>query len=751
MKNKHVAILSLVLAMLFGLMRQVRAETITLAPIKDNTLYENANGSLSNGAGEYLFVGRTRAGLIRRGIIAFDIAGNIPAGSTINSVSLTLNMSKTTNGSQIVGLHNLLSDWGEGTSNAPAQEGGGTQSTLDGSTWIHTFYDSVFWTAQGGDFSSTASATVSVGGVGTYTWGSETQMIEDVQAWLDTPSSNFGWLILGNESSPNTTKRFDTKENGNPANRPTLIVDYTPGEIRIRLDSVATGLTAPNWGTFAPGDPEPLRLFVTDQNGILWAIHLETGEKTVFLDVRDLLVSLGTGGPGTFDERGLLGVAFHPDYAVNGLLYTYTSEPVNGEADFSTLPEGTTADHQSVITEWSVPNPGDPASVVDSTSRFELLRIDQPQFNHDGGAINFGPDGMLYISLGDGGNADDQGTGHGTEGNGQNPGTILGTILRIDATGSNSSNGKYGIPADNPFVGRQNFLDEIFAYGLRNPFRFSFDSVTGEMYVGDVGQNDIEEIDIVTSGGNYGWNLKEGTFFFDPNGDENGFVTDVDPGGIPLGLIDPIAQYDHNEGIAVIGGFVYRGTKIPKLEGKYVFGDLSRQFFGNNGRLFYLDDGEIHEFEITNFESLGLSLLGFGQDAVGEIYVLGNMTGTPFGDTGVVLKIAPGCFIATAAYGSFMEPQVKILRELRDKILMETQAGRAFTNLYYIYSPPVADFIANHELIQAIVRWSLLPIVGLSWVALNIGLAPTFFLIFTFMACPILILLRKRRLKRRES
>ena len=157
------------------------------------------------------------------------------------------------------------------------------------------------------------------------------------------------------------------------------------GDIPIRLETVASGLTAPNWGTFAPGHPD--RLFVTDQDGILWAIQLGTGEKSVFLDVSNRLVRLGISGPGTFDERGLLGVAFHPDYVTNGLLYTYTSQPVDGPADFSTMPYGVAANHQSVITEWNVADPTDPDSVVDPNSAQELLRIDQPQFNHDGGAL----------------------------------------------------------------------------------------------------------------------------------------------------------------------------------------------------------------------------------------------------------------------------------------------------------------------------------------------------------------------------
>ena len=416
------------------------------------------------------------------------------------------------------------------------------------------------------------------------------------------------------------------------------------GEI-VSLETVATGLTAPNWGTSAPGVLG--RLFVTDQDGILWSIELATGNKAVFLDVSGQITALGIFGPGSFDERGLLGVAFHPGYASNGLLYTYTSEPVTGTADFSTMPVATVANHHAVIAEWNVPDPTNPASVVNAASERELMRIDEPQFNHNAGALNFGPDGRLYISLGDGGGADDVDgqafiggpiIGHGT-GNGQDPTNPLGTILRIDPSGSNSANGQYGIPADNPFVGVGGFVDEIYAYGFRNPFRFSFDQSGGAMYIADVGQNDIEEIDIGAAGGNYGWNHKEGSFFFDPNGNDAGFVTNTDP-GVPPGLIDPIAEYDHDEGIAVVGGFVYRGSDLPGLNGKYVFGDFA-QSFNNDGRLFHLDGGQIVEFQLSDRIALNLSLLGFGQDADGEVYVLANGTGTPFGSTGVVLKLAP--------------------------------------------------------------------------------------------------------------
>ena len=201
----------------------------TIAASKDNTLYESSTGALSNGAGQTFFVGRTNqiSGSIRRGLLAFDIAGPLPAGAMIDSVRLRLNMSLTTAGAQTVQLHRVLSDWGEGTSNAnTGGGGGGAPSTAGDATWVHRFFNSSPWTTVGGDFSSTVSASQSVAGIGFYPWGSTPQMVNDVQMWLDTPLSNFGWLLRGVESLAPTAKRFDTRENINPGVRPALTVFY---------------------------------------------------------------------------------------------------------------------------------------------------------------------------------------------------------------------------------------------------------------------------------------------------------------------------------------------------------------------------------------------------------------------------------------------------------------------------------------------------------------------------------------------
>lgn len=442
---------------------------------------------------------------------------------------------------------------------------------------------------------------------------------------------------------------------------------------KFRLAPVASGMVAPNWGIAAPGDSK--HLFVTDTVGQIWAINLNTKTKNLVLNVAKRLVPLGKFNNLGYDERGLLGVAFHPRYQENGLFYTYTSEPVrkSEKTDFPLhgFPTVPTPDSRSVITEWKMLDPAAAKPQADVNSRRVVIRIDQPQFNHKGGGLNFGKDGLLYISLGDGGNAEDEGDGHHPDtGNGQDRSTVLGKLLRINPLGHGAPNKQYSVPKTNPFTSGaggklgcdDGICDEIWAYGFRNPFRFSFDSALGTLVVGEVGQYSVEEIDVVVKGGNYGWNVKEGRFFFQPNADKQAFISDTNCLGVDTtGLLDPVAQYDHfrtasiPEGLAIVGGFVYRGNALPELKAKYIFGDYSQQFAQASGRLFYINASNlqnaapnsrtIRELRIQNRENLGLALFGFGQDSAGELYVLGNTTGVPTltdaGKTGVVMKLVP--------------------------------------------------------------------------------------------------------------
>lgn len=440
-----------------------------------------------------------------------------------------------------------------------------------------------------------------------------------------------------------------------PADRSTPIDDpihghIADGDLQYELETLSEGdgLTAPNWGTFAPGIADVL--FVVDQDGPLWAIDTDTGAKNEVLDTSSLLVPLIPDA----DERGFLGVAFHPDYASTGLLYTMTSEPIPGTAS---TPDQQ-PNHLATVREWTVPNPtANPlrrSSLTPAASRV-ILRIEEPQFNHNGGALFFGthPEdrGLLYITSGDGGCADDQngqlglvGEGpcisHEGIGNAQRLDNLLGKILRMDPTSGAAP--------------------EIFAFGMRNPFRASSDRFdlggTGQIWTADVGQNHIEEVNArVVEGGNYGWRVKEGTFQFNPNGTElfgfasDGFVFANTPGR-PAGLIDPVAQYDHDEGVASIGGFVYRGSRLPELRGTYVFGDYSDGFNSANGRVMYVDEDDQADpdertpnvFNLVNGH-INLFVLGFGEDMNGELYVLANKSGGPDEDRGVVMKLVREC------------------------------------------------------------------------------------------------------------
>jgi hypothetical protein len=218
----------LVTALGFGAVRSTSATIINITPSKDNTLYQYdpADGDKSNALGLHFFVGATAMSELRRGVIAFDIAGSVPPGSTILAVTLSLNMSRTPlSTARIVELHKLLADWGEGTSQATGEEGDGAPATPNDATWRHRFFDTIFWTTEGGDFSATVSASQSVGPVGQYTWSSM-QMVADVQSWLDNPGGNFGWLVLTDESTIATAKRFDTRESASP---PVLTIQYLPG------------------------------------------------------------------------------------------------------------------------------------------------------------------------------------------------------------------------------------------------------------------------------------------------------------------------------------------------------------------------------------------------------------------------------------------------------------------------------------------------------------------------------------------
>ncbi len=400
---------------------------------------------------------------------------------------------------------------------------------------------------------------------------------------------------------------------------PPVVTDPPPGSTgdpsdsqvpAVTLVTVASGLNAPI--ALAPFPDETGRMLLADQTGSVFVLD-DNGVnlERPFLSVADRMVSLNP----FYDERGLLGLALHPDFAANGRIFVYYSAPLDS-GDASGF------NHQSRISEFTVSS--DNMTVADADSERVILEIPQPQSNHNGGHLVFGPDGMLYIGLGDGGGGGDRGLGHDPDlGNGQDRSTLLGTILRIDVDGD----APYAIPDNNPFVDAIETRDEIFALGLRNPWRFSFDRDTGELYVGDVGQGAFEEVSIVSAGDNLGWFIKEGNACFNPSAN----CPNVDAMGQPL--VDPIIAYPHDAstgptGSSVIGGYVYRGSDVPSMVGQYVFADFAD---GSGGRLYVGEDEgsegwTVDDLPITNTANgrPDFNVLSLEQDAAGELYVLAD-------------------------------------------------------------------------------------------------------------------------------
>ena len=332
----------------------------------------------------------------------------------------------------------------------------------------------------------------------------------------------------------------------------------------IDLQLIGTNeFSKPIFLTISPDQPH--RLFVVEQDGRILIIQGKTVRSTPFLDISE---KLSTGG-----ERGLLGLAFHPNFAENGRLFVnYTRRE----------------DQATVLAEYRVssnPNKADQTETI-------ILVIPQPYGNHNGGMIAFGPDHYLYIGMGDGGSGGDP------KNYAQNHNELLGKFLRIDV----DQQRPYDIPPDNPFVQRIS-RPEIFALGLRNPWRFSFDRETGDLWAGDVGQNEWEEIDVIKKGNNYGWRLMEGTHCFNPETHCRATAN----------LVDPVTEYAHSSGrCSVTGGYVYRGTKIPALLGTYVFGDFC------SGEIWGYREGHTQRLRATD-----LQISSFGEDGEGELYVLG--------------------------------------------------------------------------------------------------------------------------------
>lgn len=335
----------------------------------------------------------------------------------------------------------------------------------------------------------------------------------------------------------------------------------------LRLERVASGLEDPLYLTAPAGDP---RLFVVEQPG---RIRIIKGGRLLPVPFLDLTDRVSSGG-----ERGLLSVAFHPRYAANGLLFVDYTDP-----------RGDTRIERYVVSRD--PDRADPSSA------HLILKVDQPFPNHNGGLVMFGPDGMLYVGIGDGGSGGDP------FGNGQKRSSLLGKLLRLDV----DHGAAYAVPRDNPFVGRTGMRGEIWAFGLRNPWRFCFDRESGLLYVADVGQNRWEEIDVVSArapGLDYGWNVMEGAHCF------------RSPRCVTRGRVIPAVEYGHDHGCSITGGFVYRGRNIPALVGHYLYADYCRGWI----RSFKFDRGAVRDHREWRGIDPG-QVMSFGEDAAGELYV----------------------------------------------------------------------------------------------------------------------------------
>lgn len=457
--------------------------------------------------------------------------------------------------------------------------------------------------------------------------------------------SNASQADLTNENSPQAAG-FSGTQSITKLTQPSGTFNPTIG-----VNAVADGLTAPMTAV-SPNDGTG-RLLIVDQVGTIKILFANgTLLKEPFLDVSGKMIKLSP----LYDERGLLGLAFDPNFKNNSRLFIYYSIPLRSGA-----PTGW--DHTNQLSEFTVSksNP----NKVDMNSEKMIMQVDLPYLNHNGGQIRFGPDGYLYIPTGDGGRADDTGTGHTPNiGNGQDLTKPLGKILRIDV--NNASGGKpYGIPPDNPFLSNKSAQPEIYAYGLRNPAYASFDPQSGLLFIGNAGQDLFESVYIITKGGDYGWNIREGTHCFDPDHSKQPPASCRTRGYNGEPLIGPIVELGHDIGQTVIGGFVYRGKALPNFQGRYIFGDWSSYTPLNNGTLLVANppagwkwsmpasansltpsDVLMWSTEVIRVANnphgrINAYVRGFGEDSDNEIYIMTSQNAGPTGATGKVYKIVP--------------------------------------------------------------------------------------------------------------
>ena len=675
----------------------VTADTFILSSGPDN----NAGGHT------HVASGRDNIGGIRRGLLQFDLS-NIPAGATITSALLNVSVILTPPGAanSTFDISTISAAWGEGLKSGA----NGSFANNGESTWNSRMHGIAAWATAGGDFSPAPLAATAITGNALYSWSGTGLIATVQAWINAPASNNGLLLKSQSEGVSKTARQFGSREGGTPAsleigfvpppppafttitlstnnNTLTLVwansqnrrydILYThtlvptqlwsiaaanipaapagtnvwtdppvlagpllasttnrfyalrelpasPPGLPITLPIIASNLVAPTAITHAHDGSG--RLFIAEQLGqirILDSTH--TLLPTPFLDISAAMTNLAPNfgpTPGinpVYDERGLLGLAFHTNYAANGRFFIFYNAPKTGPGIHC----------ESILSEFKVSATN--ANLADPASEQILLRFDKPEFNHNGGDITFGPDGLLYIPVGDGGGAGDQ---HPPYGNAQNVSNLLGKILRINV----ESTPPYTIPPDNPLIGVTGARPEIFAWGLRNPWKVAFDGTN--LWVADVGQDRWEEIDLVRNGGNYGWRIIEGQHAFDLN-TANQVGTNVPA------LDFPIHEYPHGPlGISIIGGFVYRGTNYPALQGRYVFGDFSTAFFTPDGALYYLEESrsniwERFAFTLPTTNRLNRFVKTFGLGPDGELYLGSTLNLGPSGTSGDIRQLRP--------------------------------------------------------------------------------------------------------------
>jgi glucose/arabinose dehydrogenase len=571
------------------------AEQIILTPVMDATLYQDNAGAWANGSGEHLYFGKVGTSgddTLRRSLLKFDVS-SIPAEAVIEQVSLTLEINQAPSGGVggLASLHRLTASWSEGPSNPGVPGGEGAISMAGDATWVHRVYPGSLWSVPGADYQQTPSAQEGYGLVlESLVFNSTQGLRQDVKAWTSNAANNHGWILLGNEDESFSARRVYASESTD-IDVPLLTVNYSIPTDDLVLTEIVASLTRPV--AIANANDGSGRLFIVEQAGLIriFDTNTQTLLPDPYLDITNEVDDSGS-------EQGLLGLAFHPDFATNRKFYVYYIRDPGAALD------------RSVVAMYEQDE--NSSNTADEGTKQVLMEFEQNADNHNGGDLHFGSDGYLYIASGDGGGSGD------IYNNAQNKNTLKGKLLRIDVDGTPQVSGElcglnpqYRIPPGNAFPGNGNGCDEILHLGLRNPWKFSFDAMTGDLYIGDVGQGNWEEVDFTAPGAvglNFGWPCQEGLHAYTP------------PAGVTCpNPVNPVVEYSSGSGsgnCSITGGYVYRGSNTA-LQGYYVYADYcsSRVWMVRN------QNSAWTPIEWQAAAAILNSPTAFGQDENCELYV----------------------------------------------------------------------------------------------------------------------------------